>query len=784
MLSQRFLPQALTILFVVFTQLYFPKISHTATQNQIMIVLDGSGSMWGQIDGKPKIAIARETLEQVVEQIPPTTELGLIVYGHRQKGDCNDIEVLVEPAPGQAEKIRKAVADLNPKGKTPLSASVQVAAEKLKYTENKATVVLITDGLETCDAEPCQLAAELERLGVDFTAHVIGFGLSKDEGKQMACLAEGTGGLYLAADNANELVEALDIAVAEAIPQKEEGAELPVASLLTEERVQQAARFTITWDGPGDRYDAIQIVYVDKQHSLEKVIRSKQVRQGDFEKRAVTLTAPADLGSFELRYYGSKSRKVLATRMVEIIAAEVSLEVPETVEIGTTIAVVWQGPGGRYDTVEIFSAESADGQGKVIRNKHLRNDDFQNRTVKLTAPADPGEYLLRYWNGENRKVLATRPIEVIGAMVWVKAPESVDVGKKIIVEWQGPGGRYDSIVLFDPEASNGEGREVRNKRLRNDDFENRKASLTAPAQPGLYELRYWNGENRKVLATTPIEVRAAAAWVKAPESVYAGKRITAKWQGPGGRYDSIILFDPSGNNGEGKQIRTQRLRNDDFENQQASLTAPVKPGVYELHYWNGENKKVLAVTQIEVFEAQVNLSFPEEVKQAVTVKVDWEGPGGRYDDIQIFDPEGNNGDGKIVHKKRLRNDDFDNRKVSLPAPAKIGAYQVRYWNGENKAVLATAPLLVIEHEVSIEVIGDTVSGQKITVGWNGPGARYDSIDVLDDSGKKLAGQRLRNGDFNNRRVTFKLPDTPGSYKLRYWNGENKAILASREIVVQ
>ena len=784
MLSQRLLLQALIILFAVSTVLYIPKISYAETRSQIMVVLDGSGSMWGQIDGKPKITIARETLEQVVKQIPPTTEIGLIVYGHRQKGDCNDIEIMVEPAPAQAEKIKKAVAELNPKGKTPLSASVQVAAEKLKYTENKATVVLITDGLETCDAEPCQLATELERLGVDFTAHVIGFGLSEDEGKQMACLAEGTGGLYLAADNADELVEALDIAVAEAAPQREEVEELPAASLQAADTVQQAARFTITWDGPGDRYDAIQIVYVDKQHSLEKVIRSKQVRQDDFEKRAVTLTAPADLGRFELRYYGSKSRRILATRSVEVIAAEVSLQAPVTVEIGKIIAVEWQGPGGRYDTVEIFSAESVDGQGKVIRNKHLRNDDFENRRVMLTAPADPGEYLLRYWNGENRKVLATRPIEVIGATVWLKAPESIDVGKKIKVEWQGPGGKYDTIVLFDPEANSGEGSEVRNKRLRNDDYDNRKASLTAPAKPGIYELRYWNGENRKVLATTSIEVRAAAAWVKAPESVDAGKRITTEWQGPGGRYDSIILFDPAGNNGEGKQIRTQRLRNDDFENRRASLTAPVKPGVYELHYWNGENKKVLAVTQIEVVEAQVNLTFPEEVKQAATVKVDWEGPGGRYDDIQIFDPEGNNGDGKIVHKKRLRNDDFDNRKVSLPAPAKIGAYQVRYWNGENKAVLATAPLSVIKYEVSIEVIGDTVSGQKITVGWNGPGARYDTVDVLDSSGKKLAGKRLRNGDFDNRRVTFKLPDTPGSYQLRYWNGDNKTVLTTMQIEVK
>ena len=47
-------------------------------------------------------------------------------------------------------------------GKTPLTAAVKQAAEALKYTEDKATVILITDGLETCEADPCALGKELE----------------------------------------------------------------------------------------------------------------------------------------------------------------------------------------------------------------------------------------------------------------------------------------------------------------------------------------------------------------------------------------------------------------------------------------------------------------------------------------------------------------------------------------------------------------------------------------------------------------------------------------------
>lgn len=82
-------------------------------------------------------------------------------------------------------------------------------------------MVLVTDGLETCDADPCALAAELESTGVDFTAHVVGFGLTEDEGAEVACLAEETGGRYLQAGDGGALTEALRETVVAAAPPPE-----------------------------------------------------------------------------------------------------------------------------------------------------------------------------------------------------------------------------------------------------------------------------------------------------------------------------------------------------------------------------------------------------------------------------------------------------------------------------------------------------------------------------------------------------------------------------------
>ncbi|MGX9571280.1 vWA domain-containing protein [Mesorhizobium sp. f-mel] len=177
--------------------------------DRVIIVLDASGSMWAQIDGKPRLEIARESLRTVLQSVPADREIGFMAYGHREKGSCEDIELIVPPQAGSADAVSAAADSLKFIGKTPLTSAVKQAAEALKYTEDKATVILITDGLETCEGDPCALGKELEAAGVDFTVDVVGFGLTADEGKQVACLADNTGGKYIQASDEQALQDAL-----------------------------------------------------------------------------------------------------------------------------------------------------------------------------------------------------------------------------------------------------------------------------------------------------------------------------------------------------------------------------------------------------------------------------------------------------------------------------------------------------------------------------------------------------------------------------------------------
>jgi hypothetical protein len=186
-------------------------VTPAMAQPDLMVVLDGSGSMWGQIDGRAKIELAREGLSSVLSEAGQDMQIGLMAYGHRQRGQCGDIETLVPmgPAAGNVQTILDRAYALKPKGMTPLTDAVMAAAEQLGYTERAATIVLLTDGIENCGGDPCALGRMLAEQGIDFTAHVVGFDMTDAEQRTVACLADETGGLFLAADDGAGLGQAL-----------------------------------------------------------------------------------------------------------------------------------------------------------------------------------------------------------------------------------------------------------------------------------------------------------------------------------------------------------------------------------------------------------------------------------------------------------------------------------------------------------------------------------------------------------------------------------------------
>ena len=173
-----------------------------------VIIVDSSGSMAAQeADGRVRLDAAREAIVEAVSTWPARSELAVVAYGHRRTGDCNDIETIVPMGPVSADTVAGKLAGLRARGKTPLSESLRAAARLLPA--EGGDIVLVSDGLETCEADPCAVARDLKAANASVAIHVISFGVTVDEREQLQCIAEGGGGRYFAAEDSVELGTAL-----------------------------------------------------------------------------------------------------------------------------------------------------------------------------------------------------------------------------------------------------------------------------------------------------------------------------------------------------------------------------------------------------------------------------------------------------------------------------------------------------------------------------------------------------------------------------------------------
>lgn len=177
---------------------------------QIDILFDASGSMKGKIDKQAKIDIAREALNNIVNDLKdkPGVRVGLRVYGHlNNKCDNSVLELPIGPL--DAAALQAKVASLKPKGKTPIGYSLQQAVADFDASlPGDRVIFLITDGLESCKADPCATARALAKAGIVSRIHIVGFGLGQKELAALRCIAAPSGGSVLGAADAGELTRA------------------------------------------------------------------------------------------------------------------------------------------------------------------------------------------------------------------------------------------------------------------------------------------------------------------------------------------------------------------------------------------------------------------------------------------------------------------------------------------------------------------------------------------------------------------------------------------------
>jgi hypothetical protein len=186
------------------------------------IVLDVSGSMNAKLGESTRWQTALDVLKEVVATLPEDLNVGLRVYGHRYPSKsaqtCQDTELVVPIGKLDADRILQAATALKPRGETPLVRSVQKAVGDLKAAAG-GSVILITDGEESCRGNAKSAARDIKASGVNVTLNIVGFTLQgKSVEADLGNFAGSTGGHYYGAQDGKQLARAVKLAALQHLP--------------------------------------------------------------------------------------------------------------------------------------------------------------------------------------------------------------------------------------------------------------------------------------------------------------------------------------------------------------------------------------------------------------------------------------------------------------------------------------------------------------------------------------------------------------------------------------
>jgi Ca-activated chloride channel homolog len=182
--------------------------------NKLLLLFDSSGSMnEPDVNGSTKIDAARTAFNALIPKLPSGGNVGLRVYGatvfgQNDPGACTDSQLTVPIGPADKPALTRAVAGFRPYGETPISYSLQQAAKDLGK-DGKRTILLVSDGEETCDPDPCATARQIAGLGIDLKIDVVGFRVDATARHQLRCIADAGSGTFYETDDAANLAAGL-----------------------------------------------------------------------------------------------------------------------------------------------------------------------------------------------------------------------------------------------------------------------------------------------------------------------------------------------------------------------------------------------------------------------------------------------------------------------------------------------------------------------------------------------------------------------------------------------
>lgn len=185
--------------------------------SEVVLIMDASSSMMVTDDGETRLDAAKRASVDLVDSLPATAQVGLVAYGttvddapENHAAGCEDIRTIAPVQQVDKDLLRDEIEGMEARGYTPIGESLLAAADEFSDDAAERSIVLVSDGLETCaPPPPCEIAEELADQGIDLTIHTVGFHVDDAARADLECIAGATGGSYRAADDAEALTESM-----------------------------------------------------------------------------------------------------------------------------------------------------------------------------------------------------------------------------------------------------------------------------------------------------------------------------------------------------------------------------------------------------------------------------------------------------------------------------------------------------------------------------------------------------------------------------------------------
>ncbi|MGC4070968.1 MAG: hypothetical protein QM760_00295 [Nibricoccus sp.] len=354
------------------------------------------------------------------------------------------------------------------------------------------------------------------------------------------------------------------------------------AEILTPATIQLPAKivagtpFTASWTGPDNKGDYLALARIDAPVTAYETYAD--TKHGP----SLELTAPVESGDYEVRYVAIRSKKILGRAPILVTPATATLTAPAEATLNTPVTVTWTGPDNPGDFLTIVPPDA-------------RDDAYAHYTqtgkgspATITAPAAAGPAEIRYVTGQGRKILARRLITITSPETTITAPAEVIAGTPVAITWTGLNTRGDYLTIVPPSAATGTYQNY------TDASNGSPLTVTAPIEPGTYEIRYAAAQGKTILARRTIKVVAAEIELNAPAQAAAGSLVSIQWAGPNNKGDYLTIVVQGTRDGEYAQYA------DTHRGTPVNIKAPAKPGPAEIRYMSGQGAKVLARRPIEV----------------------------------------------------------------------------------------------------------------------------------------------------------------------------------------